>query len=55
MTEKIKEQEEFEKVCRPVMQYLAKFHPHTEIIITNNNAERVEGVEAFHDDQYVPD
>jgi len=45
MTEEMKE---FEKIVRPVVEYLQQnYHPHASIIITQTNAEIVEGVMAL--------
>jgi hypothetical protein len=42
-TEKLKE--EFKELCKPLNEWLQKnYHPHTRIIIENDNAEIVEGI-----------
>lgn len=38
---------QFEELCRPLMEFLAKnHHPHTSIILTSTRGEIVEGVMA---------
>ena len=48
---------EFEKIVRPVMEYLNNpdlFHPHVQIIINGTRAELTEGVAAFITEDYIP-
>lgn len=51
--------EEFEKVVRPVMAFLASkpqtFHPHIKIIIENGRAEILEGSASFVTEDYIVD
>ena len=48
--------EEFQAVTRPVIEWLNKnVHPHTAITITGTSAELVEGICAYHTNDYVPD
>lgn len=50
------QKEEFEKLARAMMQWLAtNQHPHTHIVITANTAELSEGVCAFQTDEYLVD
>lgn len=52
-----KEQTEFEKAARPLIQYLAEnHHPHVTAIVTSTRAELLEGVETTgHIDNYLKD
>jgi hypothetical protein len=52
----MKEQTELEKLARPLMQYMAKYHnPHTKIILDSTTCEVVEGIEAFNTEDYLID
>ena len=45
---KEEKQKQFEEVCMPVIKWLSEnTNPHTTIIITNNNAELLEGTNAM--------
>lgn len=46
---------EFEKLVKPVIEFLNDFHPHTSIIITSVNAEIIEGVLSFRTEEYLKD
>lgn len=47
---------EFEKVTRPLIQYMAEnHHPHTKIIVESTGAELVEGVMNFPTTEYLRD
>jgi hypothetical protein len=49
-------EQQFEEIVRPVMKYLAEsHHPHKKIIITNIDAEIVEGKMSFFSDEYIHD
>lgn len=55
MTQK-QRQEEFEKVVRPVIEFLCKnYHPHCTIIIDQANAELLEGEIILHTEDYIQD
>ncbi|MFS7186037.1 hypothetical protein AB6848_11250 [Serratia proteamaculans] len=45
---------EFERLIRPVIKYLAEnHHPHTHIVVTSTHAELSEGVQAVATDEYL--
>lgn len=48
--------EEFENICKPVMEWLNNnCHPHTIIAITQTDAELLEGVCFFKTTEYLID
>lgn len=50
------DKEEFEKVCKPVIEYLCKYyHPHCTVIIDCGHAELLEGQMAFHTEEFIKD
>jgi len=53
------ENAEFEEVARQLMKHLGngeKYHPHHTVIITNSNAELVEGkISTGYIEEYIPD
>lgn len=52
---KEKQHEEFEKIVRPVMKWLAENqHHHTHIIITSTDAELSEGIMCVSTSEYIP-
>ena len=53
--EKALEQERFEAICKPIIEFLNEFHPHVSIIITPTSAELSEGMMAFYTEEYIKD
>jgi len=49
------QKKEFEKVVRPVMEYLSQYHPHVKVVIDNGRAEFFEGCVSFVTEDYIPD
>ena len=52
------QRKEFEKIVKPVMEYLSNpeiFHPHIKIIIDSTSAELVEGLSSVHTDEFIKD
>jgi len=50
------QREEFERVTRPVIEFLNKnCHPHTTVTIETNHASLFEGVCAYPCEDYIPD
>lgn len=50
------QRKEFEKVVRPVMEYLGDpkvFHPHIKVIIDNGRAEILEGIATIVTEDYI--
>lgn len=48
--------EEFVKVTRPLIKYMAEnHHPHTKLIVESTRAELVEGVMNFPTTEYLRD
>lgn len=56
---RLEEKAEFEEVARVMMKHLGqgeKYHPHHTVIITNTNAELVEGQRSTGNvEDYIPD
>jgi len=53
---KKEEREEFEKLARPVIEFLCKnFDPHVKAIITTDSCEITEGLLRIPIDDYIPD
>lgn len=49
-------QEKFEEAARPLIKYLAEnHHPHTTCIVTNTDAEILEGIKCIKTDEYLKD
>ena len=49
-------QAEFEKLARPLIEYLCEnHHPHTKVIIDCTTCEIVEGIELFNTEDYLVD
>lgn len=47
---------EFELAVREVIKYLNKYHhPHTTVIITNTNAEVLEGTQSYSTPEFLRD
>lgn len=50
------EREEFQKLARPIMKFVAKkFHPHVHITITSNSAVLAEELFADRADAFIKD
>jgi len=49
------DRKEFEEKVKPLIKYLNEFHPHIKLIITNNNAEILEGVISTKTDEFIKD
>lgn len=48
--------DEFEVAARPLIKYLAEnHHPHVTCIVTNDNAQLLEGQRAIHVPDYIKD
>lgn len=50
------QKEDFEKVSKPLIKFLAEnFHPHVTVIVKNNRAEILEGSSSIITDEFIKD
>ncbi|BBG58495.1 Uncharacterised protein [Providencia rustigianii] len=51
-----KQDNEFEKVVKPLMKYMAEnFHPHTKIVVDGSSAEVIEVISRTATDEFIKD
>ena len=48
-------QNEFVEAAKPLMKFLAEFHPHVTVIISSSSAELLEGVCSFITEEFIKD
>jgi len=49
------EQEKFDKLVKPLIEFLNEYSPHSSIIIDTTHAELLQGVMAFESDEFIKD